>query len=89
MKNRLKRQGFEHKIVILQSGQENTHGSREKFDHYYFQSTSYANMYLWRKFEVNSIFLSQDMNNFVIFVKFGKSGRRSMMESTPDLLLRV
>ena len=29
------------------------------------------------------------MNNFVIFDKFGKFGRRCMLESFPDLLLRV
>ena len=34
------------------------------------------------------IFLSQDVNNF-IFIKFGKFGRRSMMKSSPDLLLWV
>ena len=45
-------------------------------------------MYLWRKVELNSIFRSQDMNNF-IFIKFVKFGRRSMMESFPDLLLWV
>ena len=46
-------------------------------------------MYLWWKFEVSSIFLSQYMNNFVISIKFGKFSRKSMMESSPDLLLRV
>ena len=29
------------------------------------------------------------MNNFVIFAKFGKFGRRSMMESSPGLIFRV
>ena len=43
-------------------------------------------MYLWRKVELNSIFRSQDMNNFVIFIKFVKFSR-SMMESFPDFLL--